>query len=157
MKEYPSSLFDSFGFTIIDEVHHISSEVFSCALFKIVTKNMLGLSATMNRKDGTTNVFKMFLGDVIFKGKREEEHNVTVKAMEYKCDDPEFNEIKTDYRGNIMYSSMISKLCSYNRRTEFILDIVSSSFEENENQQMMILAHNKNILKYLKHILIQIK
>ena len=25
MKEYPSTLFDSFGFTIIDEVHHISS------------------------------------------------------------------------------------------------------------------------------------
>ena len=149
MKEYPTSLFDSFGFTIIDEVHHISSEVFSCALFKIVTKNMLGLSATMNRKDGTTNVFKMFLGDVIFKGKREEEHNVTVKAMEYISDDPEFNEVKTDYRGNIMYSTMISKLCTYNRRTEFILDIVNKSFEENENQQMMILAHNKNILKYL--------
>ena len=44
---------------------------------------------------------------------------------------------------------MISKLCTYNRRTEFILDIVSKSFEDNENQQMMILAHNKNILKYL--------
>jgi hypothetical protein len=44
---------------------------------------------------------------------------------------------------------MISKLCTYNRRTEFILDIVSNSFDENENQQMMILAHNKNILKYL--------
>ena len=28
MKDYPSTLFDSFGFTIIDEVHHISSEVF---------------------------------------------------------------------------------------------------------------------------------
>jgi superfamily II DNA or RNA helicase len=54
MKDYPSTLFDSFGFTIIDEVHHISSEVFSCALFKLVTKYMLGLSATMNRKDGTT-------------------------------------------------------------------------------------------------------
>ena len=87
MKEYPSSLFNSFGLTIIDEVHHISSEVFSCALFKIVTKYMLGLSATMNRKDGTTPVFKMFLGDVVFKGKREEEHNVTVQAMEYICDD----------------------------------------------------------------------
>ena len=63
MKDYPTSLFDSFGLTIIDEVHHISSEVFSCALFKLVTKYMLGLSATMNRKDGTTYVFKMFLGE----------------------------------------------------------------------------------------------
>ena len=149
MKEYPSSLFDSFGLTIIDEVHHISSEVFSCALFKIVTKYMMGLSATMNRKDGTTPVFKMFLGEVVYKGKREEDYNVTVRAMEYKIDDDEFNEVKTDYRGNVQYSSMISKLCTYNRRTEFILDIVISMFKENEAQQMMILAHNKNILKYL--------
>ena len=66
MKEYPASLFESFGLTIIDEVHHISSEVFSNSLFKLVTKYMLGLSATMNRKDGTTKVFKMFLGDVSF-------------------------------------------------------------------------------------------
>jgi len=41
MKEYPSSLFETFGLTIIDEVHHISSEVFSNSLFKLVTKYML--------------------------------------------------------------------------------------------------------------------
>jgi hypothetical protein len=34
MKDYPSTMFDSFGVTIIDEVHHISSETFSNALFK---------------------------------------------------------------------------------------------------------------------------
>jgi superfamily II DNA or RNA helicase len=149
MKDYPCELFDSFGFTIIDEVHHISSEVFSCALFKIVTPVMLGLSATMNRKDGTTEVFKMFLGDIIFKGKREEEHNVIVKAYDYCVNDDDFNELKTDYRGNIQYSTMISKLCTYNRRSEFILQIIDSTFKENHNQQMMVLAHNKNILKYL--------
>ena len=92
MKDYPASMFDSFGFTIIDEVHHISSEVFSCALFKLVTKYMLGLSATMNRKDGTTKVFKMFLGEVIFKGKRDEPMNVIVRAVKYEVDDDEFNE-----------------------------------------------------------------
>jgi len=149
MKDYPSSIFESFGFTIIDEVHHISSEVFSNSLFKIITKFMLGLSATMNRKDGTTPVFKMFLGDVIFKGKRDEERNVTVRAIEYKVKDDEFNEIKLDFRGNPAYSSMISKLCEYNRRTEFILTIVADMFQENPNQQIMILAHNKNVLTYL--------
>lgn len=66
-KEYPSHLFESFGFTIIDEVHHISSQTFSNSLFKVVTKYMLGLSATMERKDGTTKIFKMFLGDVVHK------------------------------------------------------------------------------------------
>ena len=149
MKDYPETLFQSFGLTIIDEVHHISSEVFSRALFKLVTKYMLGLSATMERKDGTTKVFKMFLGNVVYKGDREEEHAVVVRGIEYKANDEEFNEVKLDYRGNVAYSTMISKLCTYNHRTEFILKIVKDMFEENENQQIMILAHNKNILKYL--------
>jgi superfamily II DNA or RNA helicase len=149
MKDYPASTFDSFGLTIIDEVHHISSEVFSNALFKLVTKYMLGLSATMNRKDGTTPVFKMFLGEIVFKGKRDEERAVTVKAIEYRVDDEEFNEVKYDYRGNPQYSTMISKLCEYNHRSEFILKVLSDMLKDNPNQQVMILAHNKNLLKYL--------
>ena len=149
MKEYPTSTFESFGLTIIDEVHHISSEVFSNSLFKLVTKYMLGLSATMNRKDGTTKVFKMFLGDVVFKGKRDEAREVVVHAIKYQVDDDEFNEVKTDFRGNPAYSTMISKLCEYNRRTEFILKIVSDMLSVNPNQQIMILAQYKNILKYL--------
>ena len=149
MKEYPASTFESFGLTIIDEVHHISSEVFSNSLFKLVTRYMLGLSATMNRKDGTTKVFKMFLGEVIFKGKRDEPMNVVVHAIKYEVDDDDFNEVKLDYRGNPAYSTMISKLCEYNRRSEFILKVLSSMLDTNPNQQIMVLAHNKNVLKYL--------
>jgi len=149
MKEYPEKIFECFGLTIVDEVHHISSEVFSNVLFKLVTKYMLGLSATMNRKDGTTYVIKMFLGDIIFKGKRDEEREVTIKAINYYIEDDEFNKIIYDYRGNPMYSSMISKLCEYNNRTEFILKVLSDMLQENPNQQIIILAHNKNVLKYL--------
>jgi superfamily II DNA or RNA helicase len=149
MKEYPSSIFESFGLTIIDEVHHISSEVFSNSLFKIVTKYMLGLSATMNRKDGTTKIFKMFLGPVIFKGEMDEKREVTVRAIEYQVEDEEFNKEITDYRGNPAYSTMITKLCEYNRRSDFILKVLKDLLQENPLQQIMILAHNKSILKYL--------
>ena len=149
MKDYHETTFQSFGLTIIDEVHHISSEVFSCALFKIVTKYMLGLSATMNRKDGTTKVFKMFLGDVVYKGKRDEEHDVTVRAIEYVANDEDFNRVVLDFRGNVQYSTMISKLCTYNHRTEFILRVLRDMLEENDKQQIMVLAHNKNILTYI--------
>jgi hypothetical protein len=151
MKEYPQSVFESFGLTIIDEVHHISSQVFSCALFKIVTKYMLGLSATMNRKDGTTDVFKMFLGDVVYKSVRKDEFNVIVRGVFYNTEDADFNEIVYDYRGQVQYSTMITKLCGFNRRSEFILNIVRDLLAEkwNENQQIMILAHNKSLLVYL--------
>ena len=148
MKQYPSDMFSSFGLTVIDEVHHISSEVFSNALFKIVTPYTLGLSATMNRKDGTTKVFKMFLGGVLYKGKREE-RNVTVRAIEYVTPDPQFNSLILDYRGKPAYSSMITKLCGHSDRTEFILMVLSDMFVETPGQQIMVLAHNKSVLKYI--------
>jgi superfamily II DNA or RNA helicase len=149
MKEYPTSIFETFGLTIIDEVHHISSQTFSCALFKIITKYMLGLSATMNRKDGTTNIFKMFLGEVIFKGDRDDKHEVEVRAIQYSNNDDDFNKVVNDYRGNVQYTTMISKLCEYNHRSEFILRILIDMLRENPNQQIMMIAHNRNVLKYL--------
>jgi len=149
MKTYPQEVFESFGLTIIDEVHHISSEVFSNTLFKLVTKFMVGLSATMNRKDGTTNIFKMFLGDVVYKGERDEKHDVVVRAIDYYVNDDEFNSIVYDYRGNTQFSTMISKLCAYTNRSEFIIKIIKDLFLENSSQQIMVLAHNKSILCYL--------
>jgi superfamily II DNA or RNA helicase len=149
MKEYDSKIFDSFGFTIIDECHHISSEVFSRALFKLVTKYMLGLSATMNRKDGTTKVFKMFLGEVVYKAVRNKDEQVVVRGITYKTNDDDFNEISTDFRGNVAYSTMISKLCSFSHRTEFIIRVIQDMVKENPQVQIMVIAHNKNVLNYI--------
>jgi superfamily II DNA or RNA helicase len=149
MKDYPSTLFDSFGFTIIDEVHHISSEVFSCALFKLVTKYMLGLSATMNRKDGTTKVFKMFLGEVVYKQERSKDENVIVRGITFQSKDEEFNELELDFRGQTAASKMLSKICNYNYRSEFILKVLRDMLAENPKQQIMMIASYKNILSYM--------
>ena len=149
MKDYPSTMFDSFGFTIIDEVHHISSEVFSCALFKLVTKYMLGLSATMNRKDGTTKVFKMFLGEVVYKLERSKDVEVVVRGITYQSNDEEFNELELDFRGQTAASKMLSKICNYNYRSEFILKVLRDMIQENPKQQIMMIASYKNILSYM--------
>ena len=158
MKTYEDEIFQSFGFTIIDEVHHISSEIFSCALFRMTTRYTLGLSATMDRKDGTSYVFKLFLGSVLYRGEAEQ-HAVQVRAIQFenKCDDA-FNAVINDSQGKIQYSSMITKLCDHVPRSEFILGIVQDMIEEadaqvsaggQQQQQIMILAHNKSLLTYL--------
>ena len=149
MKDYPKGLFDEFGFSIFDEVHHISAEVFSRTLFKIVTKYSLGLSATMQRKDGLTKVIKWFLGDIVCKKERKGEDNVLVKAINYNIEDEDFNKIETDFRGQIKYTTMIKKLCEFNRRTEFILKVLEDTLNENSNQQIMILGHQKKLLAYI--------
>lgn len=149
MKDYPPDTFSSFGFTIIDEVHHISSEVFSCALFKLVTKYMLGLSATMNRKDGTTKVFKMFLGNVADKQERAKTEEVDVRSIIYQSNDAEFDTVEMDFRGNTAIAKMISKICTYNHRSEFILKVLKDMIQENPKQQIMMISQYKNILSYM--------
>jgi superfamily II DNA or RNA helicase len=149
MKEYSHAIFDEFGFTIIDETHHMGAEVFSKALFQIVTPYMLGLSATMERKDGMTKIFKMFLGEVLYSAQREKVDNIVVQMVKYKSTDPEFNETILNFKGQANYSSMIKKICEFNLRTEFILTILAHLLTMDEKRQIMILAHNKSVLTYL--------
>ena len=149
MKEYPDTLFHSFGLTIVDECHHISSEVFCRSLQKIITRYTLGLSATMQRKDGLTKVFKMFLGDIVYSEEREMTDTVLVKAIQFVSSDAEFNEMCYDYRGSPAYSTMISKLCAFNARSEFILSVLAKELALMPGQQIMVLAHNKCLLEYL--------
>tara|TARA_Y100000782_G_scaffold3214_1_gene3715 strand:- start:81139 stop:83109 length:1971 start_codon:yes stop_codon:yes gene_type:complete len=149
MKEYDDDAFSSFGLTISDECHHISAEVFCRSLFKIVTKYMLGLSATMNRKDGLTKVFKYFLGDVAYKEKREGDDSVLVKLINYKNNDKDFSETVYNFKGQTHYAVMIKKLCECSHRTEFVIRILTDILKSKTNEQIMVLAHNKSVLKYL--------
>ena len=110
-KEYAPSVIKEFGFTIIDETHHMGAEVFSNALFQIVTPYMLGLSATMERKDGMTKIFKMFLGEVLYSAQREVATNIVVQMVKYQVHDAEFNETILNFKGQANYSSMIKKIC----------------------------------------------
>ena len=149
MKEYDDSTFSDFGLTVFDECHHMSAEVFCRCMIKITTRYTLGLSGTMTRKDGLTKVFKMFLGEIVHKEKSEMQHNVVVKGIQYYLADDDFNEVETDYRGNPKFSTMITKLCSCGRRSDFIIDVLRRELELNCDQQVMILAHNKSLLAYL--------
>ena len=150
MKNYHESLFDSFGLSLYDECHHMSSEVFCNCLKKCNTLYGLGLSATMERKDGLTNVFKMYLGDICYKhSKNSSQDNVLVKAIDFIVEDNEYNEVERDFRGQIKYSTMVTKISNFNLRSDFIVYILESEMFINPDQQFIVLAHTKNLLNYL--------
>ena len=148
MKTYPKEIFEGFGFTIIDETHHIAAEVFSNALFHIVTPYMLGLSATMERKDGLTKVFKLFLGEVVYSAKRERT-TVYVHKILYTTPNAEFNEVALNFRGETNYTSMIKKVSEFNDRKDRILEIMAKLLEMPTTGQIMVLSHTKALLAYL--------
>lgn len=148
-KEYHINAFSSFGLTIIDEVHRIGSEQFSRTLFKTITPYMLGISATVDRKDKLTRVLYMFIGNKIYEEKREADDPVCVRAIQYISADPGFNAVDVDFRGNTKYSSMIVKLCEFGPRSDFIVKVLGDLLQENPDNQIMILCHNRSLLTYL--------
>uniref|UniRef100_A0A6C0B8S6 Helicase ATP-binding domain-containing protein n=1 Tax=viral metagenome TaxID=1070528 RepID=A0A6C0B8S6_9ZZZZ len=148
-KDFPAGTFDSFGLTIIDEVHRIGSEQFSKTLFKTITPYMLGISATVDRKDKLTRVLYMFIGEKIYEEKRNNDDAVCVRAIEYQTGDSQFNEVEIDYRGNTKYSSMIVKLCEYGPRSDFIVRVLKDLVDEDNDSQIMVLCHNRSLLTYL--------
>jgi superfamily II DNA or RNA helicase len=148
MKTYPVEMFRTFGFTIIDETHHIAAEVFSNALFKIVTPAMLGLSATMERKDGLTKVFKLFLGEIVYTASREKTQ-VFIHKVTFTTPDVEFNEVITNFKGDMSYSTMINKVSEFVPRIECILRVLVHLRTDPTTKQVMILAHTKYLLNYL--------
>jgi superfamily II DNA or RNA helicase len=148
-KEYPAEAFTPFGLTIIDEVHRIGSEQFSKTLFKTITPYMLGISATVERKDKLTKILYMFIGEKIYSIKRDGDDSVSVRGIKYIANDPEFNETEMDFRGNAKYSTMITKLCNFGPRSDFIIRVIKDLTIEQPNSQIMILCHNRSLLTYL--------
>lgn len=152
-KTFSQELYSQFGFTVIDEVHRIGSEQFSKTLFKTITPYMLGISATVERKDKLTKVLYMFIGDMIYKEERDNDDCVCVRGIEYISNDAEFNNTEYDFMGKPKYSTMISKLCEYGPRNDFIVKILKDLLVENPDGQIMLLSHNRNLLNYVYEVI----
>ena len=152
-RALPENAFDCFGLTIIDEVHRIGSEQFSKTLLRVASPNMLGISATVDRKDKLTKILYMFIGPKIYSEVRENDDPVCVRAIEYISSDPSFNETEYDFRGQTKYSTMISKLSDFGPRSDFIVRVLGDLIKEGQSNetdtQVMVLCHNRSLLKYL--------
>lgn len=148
-KVFPQEVYSQFGLTIVDEVHRIGSEEFSKTLLKTITPYMLGISATVERKDKLTKLLYMFIGPKIHSMLRKQEDTVNVRGIEFMTNDPEFNETERDWKGQPKYSTMISKICDFGPRRDFVVKVVRDLIKESPESQIMVLAHNRNLLTYL--------
>jgi superfamily II DNA or RNA helicase len=148
-KVFPQEVYSQFGLTIVDEVHRIGSEEFSKTLLKTITPYMLGISATVERKDKLTKLLYMFIGPKIHSMLRKQEDTVNVRGIEFVANDAEFNETERDWKGQPKYSTMISKICDFGPRRDFVVKVVRDLIKESPESQIMVLAHNRNLLTYL--------
>ena len=60
-----------FGTLILDEMHHVSSKTFSRIVDKNCAKHKIGLTGTLQRKDGRHVVFRDYFGNNVLKPPKE--------------------------------------------------------------------------------------
>jgi superfamily II DNA or RNA helicase len=146
--KYPKEVFDSFDLLIVDECHHISAEVFSKALKFIRPKYTIGLTATPERKDGLTKVFKWFLGDVIFQDKIKIENTVYVNTHKFQDDSL---QIEKNFNGVVNIPKIITNISKCERRNDLILNIVKDLAKNKRN--ILILSERRDHLIILKEMI----
>lgn len=151
MKDLPIAKFKPLGLVIVDECHHIASEVFSQALPKVTSKYMLGLSATPTRKDGLMNVAHWFLGPLLYESKQTDirDTSIQVEVYEYENDDPVFNEIIYNKQGVMFTTLMINKLTEEKQRTKWLADILQDVLEDEPERQILVLTDRVQHTKYI--------
>jgi superfamily II DNA or RNA helicase len=147
-KTDDDDLFRNFGLVIIDEVHHIGAQVFSRALLKINFKYALGLSATVNRKDGLSKVFKWFIGDVVYKVPKKENVSCNVIIKQYEDNEnEEYNREFFLYNGKVNMAKMINSLTTHLPRTKFIVDCVIELLKKEPTRNVIILSDRRGHLE----------
>lgn len=150
MKEYDPKLFEPFGFAIFDENHHLAAQVFSQALSKVSCKYILGLSATLNRKDGLRRVFEWFLGRPVYETKKREDRQMIIKMIPYRDPkNPDYSKETLMWNGKKNVPQMINKICSYKPRNDLIIQELKALIAD-PHRRVLILSDRRNHLKELE-------
>ena len=122
-RDFGPTDFDTFGFTIFDECHHLGAQHFSKTLQRVQTAKMLGLSATPTREDGLTKVFTWFIGEPVYWEKtREPDPTVEVKGVNIETEDPVYLTIPTDWRGEPVTARLLTNVLGCAERNKKILE-----------------------------------
>jgi superfamily II DNA or RNA helicase len=140
---YPPEIFNDFGLSIYDEVHHLGSKVFS-QVFKIVkTKYVLGLTATPRRADGLYKVIQWHVGNILFKLLRPPNSRVLVHKINYYSNSilfqekSKWNPLKKQVGPDVM--KMIGNIQKINSRNNLIATTIYE-FAKEEGRHIIVLG-----------------
>lgn len=154
MKEYGADVFQDFGFVVVDEVHHTSAEVFCRALKKVSFKHTLGLSATIQRKDGLSKVFKWYLGDILYSNVKSTTSDVVhVKCLQFYSDDLDYCEEVFIKRQVLNIAQMVNNICGFLPRTQAIVQAIADALSSEPDRRIIVLSDRKAHLQHIGGLL----
>lgn len=150
-KNFKKEDFSSFGFTIFDEVHHMSAPGFSTSFGVIASKYNLGLTATPNREDGLQDVFLNNIGSIGYQSTTRDKifDKVDVKMINYNSNT--YKE-KKKWNGSPDLHKMLEQIITNKKRNHFVINIIKKIIKE-EGRQILVLSTRIKHLKDMKKLL----
>lgn len=147
-KEYDiDEVFGEFGFTVVDECHHIAAEVFSRSLPKVNSYYSLGLSATPKRADGLSHVFESYLGPIVYKVSKRDDKLVRVNIINYNDNYSGYNKDELNAYGKVCIPRMINNIAENSSRNILIKSILRNLVKA--GNQTLVLSDRRGHLKEL--------
>ena len=129
--------FKMFKMCIIDEIHNISSEVFSNIIFKVRPQFLFGLTGTLERKDGLHKLIHWYLGDIIYSNVSSEKKQGT-EIQVYRYRGPSSNVVYLRDLKTAAVSTMLSNIALDKPRNKLIISILKELTRDPERQVLLI-------------------
>jgi superfamily II DNA or RNA helicase len=140
--------FKDFSLAIYDEVHNVSTNVFSKALFKLRPRYTFGLTATLHRKDGMEKIIKWFIGEVLHSDLINTPKQTTeIRIYKYSGKSSVEYLLKD---GTPSVSKMLTNIAEDTTRNKLLLRIITDL----KNRMILIVSDRISQLKFLHKNLI---
>lgn len=156
MREYDDAIFKGFGLVIIDECHHTGAEVFSRALAKVNSQVMMGLSATVERKDGLSKVFEWHIGKAVYTIRKRDDPDVTIIANNYYDADPVYCEERLLWNGKINFAATISAIVNFAPRNACIINMMLAVKQKEPDRRILVLSERRGHLDNLRNLIMAV-
>ena len=126
-----------FGTIILDEMHHVSSPTFSKIIDKCRARYKIGLSGTIERKDGKHVVFRDYFSPTVYFPPKE--NYMTPKV------DKIHSEIRFLDGGSIPWAKKINEL-AYNDEYQHTIAMIASTYAA-KGHKVLVVADRVEFLK----------
>jgi len=154
MRDYDMDIFKEFGLVIIDEVHHLGAEVFCRAFQKLNVSMILGLSATLNRKDGMRKVFEYYIGKSVYKHVVKEKTDVNIEVHKYFDPCIEYSKNVLLWNGKPNNATMISNICSFKPRNDYIIKVLQRVLNKDIDRKVLVLSERRQQLVAIEELVL---
>ena len=128
---------NEFGTIILDEMHHVSSPTFSKIIDKCRARYKIGLSGTIERKDGKHVVFRDYFSPTVYFPPKE--NYMTPKV------DKIHSEIRFLDGGSIPWAKKINEL-AYNDEYQHTIAMIASTYAA-KGHKVLVVADRVEFLK----------